>query len=124
MLVSYQEEALRLQPRDAELGASLLNSQEVLGTVLRLLRRSKESEAVYKRVLAARESQLGEGHPGTVSVVNHLGALYKQDKRWYEAEKMYRRAVRTREEALTAQHPLTVLSSCNLAALLKKVGHL
>jgi tetratricopeptide (TPR) repeat protein len=49
---------------------------------------------MYDRALRGKEEALGVGHSSTLTTVNNLGLLYKDQGRLGEAEKMYERALR------------------------------
>ena len=52
------------------------------------------------RALQGKEEALGPKHTSTLSTVNNLGNLYKNQGRLAEAEAMYNRALQGSEEAL------------------------
>eukprot|EP00808_Paulinella_micropora_P011958 g42040.t1 len=79
-----------------------------------------ESPAVQRlglrRALQEREKTVGAEHPDTLTSVNNLGMLLKQQGKLAEAEPLFRRDL----EGSGAEHPFTLTSVNNLAGLLMK----
>ena len=75
---------------------------------------------MYRRALDGYEKALGADHPSTLSTVNNLGNLLKQQGKYDEAYVMYRRALDGREKALGADHLSTLDTVNNLGILLWK----
>jgi hypothetical protein len=52
-----------------------------------------------------REKVLGVEHPSTLSSVNNLAEVFRDQGKYEEAEEMHRRALEGREKVLGAEHP-------------------
>jgi Flp pilus assembly protein TadD len=59
-----------------------------------------EAAAVAREALSLTERVLGKEHPGTLTSVNNLAALYKAQGRLAEAEPLFKRALEARERVL------------------------
>ncbi|KAH8749104.1 Tetratricopeptide repeat-domain-containing protein [Diaporthe sp. PMI_573] len=79
---------------------------------------------MYGRVLDGYEKALGPGHTSTLSTVNNLGNLYKNQGRLDEAEAMYGRALDGYEKALGPGHTSTLDTVNNLGLLYADQGRL
>lgn len=62
------------------------------------------AEQMYLRALAGREKALGPNHLSTLSTVNNLGNLYRDQGKLKEAEQIYMRALAGYEKALGPDH--------------------
>ena len=80
--------------------------------------------AVVNRALTGREKILGAEHTDTLSTVNNLAILLKQQGDFVAARQMYERAVDGYEKALGPMHRNTLSTVNNLAILLKQQGEL
>ena len=69
--------------------------------------------------LEGYEQQLGARHLDTLTAVNNLASLLKEQRKLSEAEPLYRRVLEGREQQLGAQHLDTLTSVGNLASLLR-----
>lgn len=76
------------------------------------------AELLYRRALAAREVQLGPGHPDTLSSVADLADLLTNQGNYTDAEPLSLRARHARQQLLGAEHPDTLTSINNHAQLL------
>ncbi|KAJ5899180.1 hypothetical protein N7495_003924 [Penicillium taxi] len=90
----------------------------------RALGKLKEAEEMYQRALAGREKALGPDHTSTLTTVNNLGLLYKNQGKLKEAEEMYQRALAGREKALGPDHTSTLDTVNNLGILYYNQGKL
>ena len=57
---------------------------------------------MYVQALAGREKALGLDHTSTLSTINNLGILYRDQGKLAEAEQMYVQALAGYEKALGA----------------------
>jgi tetratricopeptide (TPR) repeat protein len=72
---------------------------------------------MYMRVLQGYKEALRPKHTSTLSTVNNLGGLYKDQGKLDEVEKMFIRALQGREEALGPKHTSTLDTVNNLGVL-------
>jgi tetratricopeptide (TPR) repeat protein len=61
-------------------------------------------------------------HPNLASVLNNLGALYRDQGRDAEAEPLFKRALAIYQKALDPEHPNVATTLDNLAALYRSQG--
>jgi ankyrin repeat protein/tetratricopeptide (TPR) repeat protein len=64
----------------------------------------------------------GAEHPKTLTSMNNLAAVLRDQGKYQEAESMHRQALATRERLLGKEHPDTLTSMNNLAAVLRDQG--
>ena len=74
--------------------------------------------AKLKETLKEQETSLGVEHPDTLTSVNKLGMLLKDQGMLAEAEQFFRRALEGQERTLGVEHPSTRLTAENLRLLL------
>merc|ERR1719424_468310 len=67
---------------------------------------------------------LGDRHPNTLTSINNLGFLLKNQGDLDGAEALYREALAASRETLGDRHPSTLTSINNLGLLLKKKADL
>ncbi|KAH8193551.1 hypothetical protein TruAng_012283 [Truncatella angustata] len=77
---------------------------------------------MYLRALRGKEKACGPDHTSTLSTVNNLGLLYKDQGKRVEAEDMYLRALRGFEKAWGPDHTSTLETVNNLGLLYKDQG--
>ncbi len=65
---------------------------------------------------------LGPEHPDTLSSLNNLAILYKNQGKYEQAEPLYQRALATYERVLGPEHPDTLNTVNNLALLYADQG--
>ncbi len=82
----------------------------------------RETEPLWKSVLAICERVLGPEHPGTLSSLNNLANLHAEQGKYELAEPLYQRALETSERVLGPEHPDTLSTVNNLAALYDDQG--
>ena len=82
------------------------------------------AEQMYLRALAGYEKALGPDHMLTLSTVNDLGNLYRDQGKLAEAEQMYLRALAGYEKALGPDHTSTLDTVNNLGILYSDQGKL
>ena len=80
--------------------------------------------AARKKTLAEQEQALGVDHEETLSTVNDIGFLLREQGKIKEAEVFLRRALEVRERTLGGDHRHTLTSFNNLGVLLKAQGKL
>ena len=85
---------------------------------------STEVEGIYLRALQGMEEAWGVKHTSTLSTVNNLGVLYKDQGRMKEAEEMYMRALRGYKDAWGAKHTSTLSTVNNLGNLYRRQGRM
>ncbi|KAK3690270.1 Tetratricopeptide repeat-domain-containing protein [Podospora appendiculata] len=68
------------------------------------------------------EKVLGLEHPDTLTSMNNLAFVWKDQGKFEEAEQMNRRALGGREKVLGLEHPDTLTSVSNLASVLQDQG--
>jgi len=69
-------------------------------------------------VVEVRERVLGNEHPSTLTSMNNLALVQRDQGKYDEAEQMYREVVEVREKVLGKEHPDTLTSMSYLAAVL------
>ena len=74
--------------------------------------------------LAGYEKALGPDHTLSLSTVNNLGTMYRDQGKLAEAEEMYSRALARCEKALGPDHTLTLATVYNLGTLYCDQGKL
>jgi tetratricopeptide (TPR) repeat protein len=109
----------------------VLNATHLLGYLYANQRKLKEAEEMYQLALKGSETALGPNHISTLTTVNNLGFLYKDQGLLYkdqgklkEAEEMYQRALKGSEKALGPNHASTLTTVNYLAFLYKDQGKL
>jgi tetratricopeptide (TPR) repeat protein len=100
----------------------ILDSAEMLASVLQDQGKYEQAEAMNRRVLVGREKELGVDHPSTLTIVNNLAGVLQSQRRYEQAEAMNRRALAGREKELGVDHPNTLTSVSNLALVLQDQG--
>ncbi len=108
------EQALKLRLRhlgpDHDIAVSTMND---LASVLELLGRASEAEALYRDALSVRRQRFGEqDHPLLLVSINNLGLLLREQGRYEEALPLLEEGLRRRRRSLPQDHP-HVLSSMN-----------
>jgi tetratricopeptide (TPR) repeat protein len=78
--------------------------------------RWKESEKLFKEIVFARRSALGEEHPDTLASMTNLASAYQNQGRWDAAEELEVQVMDTSTKKLGADHPSTLISIANLAS--------
>ena len=66
------------------------------------------------RLLAIRETALGESHPDVAATLNNLATVYKKQGRLGAAQPLYERALAGWEKVLGPDHPATLAGVNNL----------
>jgi hypothetical protein len=64
------------------------------------------------------EKVLGAEHPDTLTSVDNLALVLRDQRRYEEAEQINRRALEGNEKVLKADYPFTLTSVSNLASVL------
>lgn len=72
--------------------------------------------------LTYSEKQLGREHPYTLTSINNLAGLYRDQGRHGAAESLYQRVLETNERLLGREHSDTLISLNNLAVLYEAQG--
>ena len=81
-----------------------------------------EVEAIYRRILEAKERDLGPADVGLAPTLGALAALLTGTGRHVEAEALYRRALALREAALGPDHPDVAATLEALGTTLRAMG--
>jgi tetratricopeptide (TPR) repeat protein len=77
---------------------------------------------MHRQVLGLRETALGKEHPSTLTSMNNLAGVLRDQGKYEEAEEMYRQALRLRMMVLGKKHPSTLTSMNDLAGVLNDQG--
>jgi tetratricopeptide (TPR) repeat protein len=80
------------------------------------------AEALLTRLLAERQSKLGESHPLALTTANALAVIYKAEGRYDEAQALFRTSLEASQMALGKEHPVTVAARKGLVAVYKAQG--
>jgi tetratricopeptide (TPR) repeat protein len=83
-----------------------------------------DAERLWRQVLAARRTALGDRHASTVSTLDQLGATLYMKGDLVGAEELLLEALEARRATLGDQHPDTVASVSSCGMLLKDMGDL
>ncbi|PVH67572.1 TPR-like protein [Cadophora sp. DSE1049] len=114
----------------------LVEAEQMYQRALEPLRRSRqagrgradgklvEAEQMYQRALQGKEKAWGPDHTSTLSTVNNLAALYKNQGKLVEAEQMYQRALQGFEKAWGPDYTSALESVNNLGNLYVNQGKL
>jgi tetratricopeptide (TPR) repeat protein len=70
--------------------------------------RHEAAEPLFRRALEGKEKELGPHHPDTLTNVDNLGQLLRDEGDDVGAEALFRRVLNGREKALGVQHPETL----------------
>jgi tetratricopeptide (TPR) repeat protein len=62
---------------------------------------------------------LGKEHPDTLTSMNNLATVLRDQGKYEQAEEMYRHALRLRQTVLGKEHPSTLTRMSNLASVLR-----
>jgi eukaryotic-like serine/threonine-protein kinase len=96
-----------------------LRAEHYVGTVHLNARRYKEAEAVYLRVLKARQRALDPDHPELLTTLRDLGFVYLEWGRTDAAEPLFDKAL-ARSDKLGPDHPITLELTSGRAGVLSK----
>jgi tetratricopeptide (TPR) repeat protein len=80
------------------------------------------AEEMNRRALEGYETALGKEHPDTLTSVDTLAMVLRDQGKYEQAEQMNRRALEGWEKALGKEHPDMLTSVSNLALVLKDQG--
>src|SRR5690349_19464681 len=84
--------------------------------------RAGDAIPIAGRSLALAQRAFGPRHPNTLTSMNNLAELLRNQGRYGEAEPLYRETLQLSRETLGPRHPLTLTSMNNLAGLLQAQG--
>jgi tetratricopeptide (TPR) repeat protein len=79
---------------------------------------------MFQRALAGFEKELGLEHTSTLSTVNSLALLYKDQGELAQAEAMYQQAIVRKEKVLGPEHRSTLSIVHNIGLLYYRQGKL
>ena len=79
---------------------------------------------MFRRALKGREKAFGRDHKSTLTAVNQLGLLYRDQGKLDKAEEMFWRAREGYEKALGRDHMLKFTAVNNLGLLYRDQGKL
>ncbi|RYO74783.1 hypothetical protein DL766_009441 [Monosporascus sp. MC13-8B] len=82
----------------------------------------EKAEEIHRQTLKLNEEVLGRKHPGTLSSINNLALILKDQGKYEEAEQIYREILELIEAALGKKHPDTLTNMNNLAEVLRNQG--
>jgi tetratricopeptide (TPR) repeat protein len=111
----YSEAVLTRYGANAAQYVAALND---LAGFLSATKRFKEAEAIYRRILAIDESNLGPEHADVSTDLAHLAHVLRNSHRPAEPEKLMRRALAIDERVYGSEHPRVATSLYRLADLL------
>jgi len=83
-----------------------------------------ESEKLFKEVVSAQQSVLGDEHPDTLISMGNLASTYRNQGRWTEAGGLEVQVMETFTRVLGEDHPSTLTSMANLASTYGGQGRL
>jgi tetratricopeptide (TPR) repeat protein len=83
-----------------------------------------QARPLRERALAILEKELGPEHPDTLTCLNNLAWLLREQHDFAATRPLYERALAIREKVLGPEHPDTAVSLSSLAALLRDQGDL
>ncbi|KAK7990391.1 kinesin light chain 1 [Apiospora arundinis] len=81
-----------------------------------------EAERLYRSVLELSEKVLGREHPSTLTSMNNLAEVLRQQGKYEEAEQMHRQTLELRKKVLGREHPDTLTSIMNIGNSLGRQG--
>jgi serine/threonine protein kinase/Tfp pilus assembly protein PilF len=112
------DERFRNDPKtDASLRQALADLYTTIGLY-------SSARPLQESALATRRRVLGEEHPDTLTSINDMGFLLRNQGRLAEAEAYYREALEKRRRVLGEEHQETLASINNLGALLQTQNRL
>lgn len=82
----------------------------------------RAAERIYVRILDETQKTLGPTHFSTLSAINSLGLLYRDQGYFEKAEKMYELALEGQQKVFGPEHPSTLNTVNNLGILLTNQG--
>jgi len=82
----------------------------------------KEAEEAFRKSLTGREKLLGLSHADTLTTINHMGVLLKQQGKFEESETFLKRALEGFETLLGSTHLCTAETAYNYAVLCVQKG--
>ncbi len=106
--------------KDPELRAQMMY---VMGGVYENLGLYARAQLLFQQALQIRQSVLGPENPDTLSSVNKLAIVLKDEGRYPEAEKLYRETLDVQRRVLGPEHRDTLDTMDGLANLLQNEGH-
>ena len=81
-----------------------------------------EAQKQLERAMDLRRRLLGEGHPGTVSIMSDLAWLYRNEGKYAQAESLASKVLEIRRRRLGEQHPDTLEAMTKLGLLYRFEG--
>jgi Tetratricopeptide repeat len=90
--------------------------QRMVGGCLYSDGRYNEAEALHLVILGNDERTRGRDHPYTLTSMNNLASICRDQGRWTKAEKLGMQVVEARKTVLGLEHPSTLVSMANLAS--------
>ena len=123
-LLQHAERCVQYLPEFKSVLGQTGESLHDIADLLSDLDGNQAAEKLYLRALRGKEEAWGPKHTSTLSTVNNLGILYKNQDRMREAEEMYLRALRGYEEAWGPKHTSTLSTVNNLGNLYADQGRM
>ena len=81
-----------------------------------------EAEKLFKEVVFARQSALGNEHPDTLTSMANLASMYRNQGRWTDAEELEVQVTEAFKRVFGEEHPSTLTSIVNLASTYRNQG--
>ncbi|PON23711.1 hypothetical protein TGAM01_v207358 [Trichoderma gamsii] len=107
-----------------KVGASALATLANLASTYRAQGRYVEATALQEVVLESCKTQLGEGHPQTLTNKSNLASLYRIQGELEKAEELQIQAMNGRDMKFGREHPDTLTSMNGLASIFRAQGRL
>ncbi|KAF1810564.1 hypothetical protein P152DRAFT_400974, partial [Eremomyces bilateralis CBS 781.70] len=82
-----------------------------------------DAAELYRVAFITSKRILGEAHPGTLSITDHLAQIYEAKSRWGEVSVLYRQCLDIRRDNNVYGHPETLSTMENIAAMCMHQGH-
>jgi tetratricopeptide (TPR) repeat protein len=77
---------------------------------------------MHREVVEVKERVLGKENPDTLTSMNNLASVLRDQGKYPEAEQMYREVMEVKERVLGKEQPSTLTSTNNLASVLSDQG--
>ncbi|KAI1320991.1 hypothetical protein F5Y16DRAFT_417212 [Xylariaceae sp. FL0255] len=95
---------------DSGLLVAVAESYSILG-------KYSQAEHLYRQTLELRERVLGRENPDTLTSMNNLAFVLRNQGRYEQAEAMYRQTLELKERVLGRENPSTLTSTNNLSGV-------
>jgi tetratricopeptide (TPR) repeat protein len=116
------ERALAIPRETASAESDDMDDWRLLAKLCLRERRFDQAEAIFKKLIAAREASSGSDDPLLADDASELAELYERRNQLGEAEALYKLAMSIRERVLGPWHPDVARSAMRLADLFRIQG--